>query len=132
MCKILVILVYPTQTPMQQQEEILGKAISIIAKAIDRHSAIVFRNANNERQVVEPFVLGLQKGTNNCILKCYRNFPIQEYDKNEHWETIEIDKIHGLQIMPVRAKSNRTGYDKLLPDVDKVIACVSGYERVFA
>jgi hypothetical protein len=109
-------------------DAILKSKIDLIARAIEKRSAIVFRTGDNEKYVVEPFVLGREKDSGNFILKCYKNFPLELNDKKENWKTFDVEKLEDVQATPIRSKSSRKGFEPAEVELSEIISAVPGYE----
>ena len=106
----------------------LKSKIDLIVRAIEKRSAIVFHTADNEKYVVEPFVLGKAKDGGPFILKCYKSFPLELSDKKENWKAFELDQMLEVHATPIRSKSTRKGYDAAELVLDEIISVVPGYE----
>jgi hypothetical protein len=110
-------------------DAILKSKIDLIARAIEKRSAIVFRTSGNDKYVVEPFVLGKEKNTGHYILKCYKSFPLELSDKKENWLTFDIETLLELHATPIRSKSSSKGFEGIAPvELSEVISSVPGFE----
>ena len=104
--------------------------IEVVTKAIRRKSVLSFIYDGGEQLVVEPIVLGIHKETGKHVLRCYKSYPPNIWDKSENWYLCELDKITNLKTPPVRAKNFRKGSKTLTGDLSEIIEASSDYEKL--
>ncbi|HWB62889.1 MAG TPA: hypothetical protein VG603_05205 [Chitinophagales bacterium] len=106
----------------------LNSKLDVISKAISTRSVITFVDAENHKCVAEPFVLGVQKDTGKHVLRCYKNFPLEPWDKKENWQVFEVEAIKEVRITPARTKQSRGNYEPRSPAMSQILYAVSGYK----
>ena len=104
--------------------------IEVVAKAIRRKSVLSFTYDGVEQLVVEPIVLGIHKETGKHVVRCYKSYPPQIWDKADNWYLCELDKITDVKTPPVRAKNFRKGCKTLTGDMSEIIEASADYEKL--
>jgi hypothetical protein len=93
-----------------------------LTKAIETRLVVAFSYNEHESHIVEPFTIGVHKDTGRHVLRCYGNLPVAHTDNPESWKLFELEKIDKLQVMPIIAKTERTGYEALDKEMSEIIS----------
>lgn len=95
----------------------------LIIKAITERIVIQFEY-NGFTRIVEPFVFGIHKKTNNTVLRCYQIGSYSESKRTIPWRLYDISLINSLQLTNQEAKNNREFYNPKDKDMSFIICCV--------
>jgi hypothetical protein len=93
-----------------------------LAKAIETRMVVAFSDNEGGSHIVEPFTLGVHKDTGRVVLRCYGNLPVVNTESPESWKLFELENIDKLQVMPVKAKTERYGYEALDKEMSEIIS----------
>ena len=93
-----------------------------LTKAIETRLVVAFSDNEGESHIVEPFTLGVHKDTGRYVLRCFGNLPVTNTENPDGWKLFELEQIDKLQVMPVKAKTEREGYEALDKEMSEIIS----------
>lgn len=113
-----------------EDDKLLKNNLESITKAIRRKSSISFVYSDNEKKIIEPVILGIDKETGKHVIRGYKSFPLELHDKKENWLLFEVEKMQKLQVTPMRIKKVRKGFRAEDEAMSEIILMSAEYKLI--